>query len=133
MVYYDDSNTAVSLANTTVSSSTVYDQFYTGNVLEVLHPRHAMHAINNVLEIKNVKPNTEPTAITADVLNTDNTISVADTTAFGNFQGVTTSQGYALLNNEVLYYTSIGNGTLGIATRGAENLSLIHISEPTRH
>ena len=121
LVYYDDSNTAVSLANTTVSSSTVYDQFYTGNVLEVLHPRHAMHAINNVLEIKNVKPNTEPTAITADVLNTDNTISVADTTAFGNFQGVTTSQGYALLNNEVLYYTSIGNGTLGIATRGAEN------------
>ena len=37
--------------------------------------------------------------------------------------GVTTSTGFALIGNEIVYYNSIGNGTLGIATRGAEGSS----------
>jgi hypothetical protein len=119
LVYYDGS-TAVSLANTTVSSSTLTDRIYSGNVIEILHPSHGMQSVNNVLKIENVAPTTSPTTLTANISATSNTISVANTSIFATFQGVSTSAGYALVDNEIIYYNSIGSGTLGISTRGAE-------------
>ena len=122
LVYYETS-TAVSLASTTVTTSTLPDTIYSGNVIEILHPAHAMKDLNNVVELKDIEPTTTPTTISANVLANDNTISVANTSIFATFQGVTTSTGYAVVGNEVIYYNSIGSGTLGISTRGAEGTS----------
>ena len=120
LVYYE-SDVAISLANTTIVSSNTYDQIYSGNVIQVLHPSHGMHSIDNDFEFQNIFPNTSPTTLTESITNTSNTISVGDTSTFGSYQGITTSQGYALVGNEIVFYNSIGNGTLGIATRGALN------------
>ena len=55
----------------------------------------------------------------------DTTISVANTSLFATFEGISTSTGYAKVNNEIIYYNSItagagGAGTLGIGTRGID-------------
>jgi len=123
LVYYDDSSTVVSLANTTVVSSTVSNELYSGNVIQVLHPNHAMKDIRNSVEIYDVEPTRTPTTLTGAINATNTTVSVADTTPFATFQGITTSAGFALIGNEVVYYNSIGSGTLGISTRAAEGSS----------
>ena len=123
LVVYDDSSTAVSLANTTVVSSTISNELYSGNVIQVLHPNHAMKDIRNSVEIYDVEPTRTPTTLTAAINATTSTVSVADTTPFATFQGITTSAGFAIVGNEVLFYNSIGNGTLGISTRAAEGTS----------
>ena len=56
----------------------------------------------------------------------DTTISVANTSIFATFEGITTSKGYCKVNNEIIFYNGItaaggGAGTLGIGTRGVEN------------
>ncbi len=120
LVYYDDSSTAVSLASTLVSSSTLSNELYAGNVIEVLHPNHALKDIRNKVEIKDVAPTRTPSKLTATVNSTVTTVSVADTSPFATFQGISTSSGFVLVGKEVMYYSSIGSGTLGISTRGAE-------------
>jgi hypothetical protein len=122
LVYYQG-NTAISLGSTNVVSSTLENYIYSGNIIEVLHPSHGMKDINNVVDVRNVFPTTTPTTLTANITRTANSVSVANTTPFATFQGVSTSSGYALINNEIIFYNSIGNGTLGIATRGAEGTS----------
>ena len=54
---------------------------------------------------------------------TDTQVSVANTTIFARFEGISTSRGYALLNNEIVEYNGItagaGNaGSLSIDARG---------------
>ena len=41
-------------------------------------------------------------------------------TRFSTFSGISTSQGYIKLNNEIIYYDSIGVNQLGIGTRGVD-------------
>jgi hypothetical protein len=123
LVYYDDSETAVSLGNTFILNSTLTNNLYSGNVIEVLHPNHGMKDIRNSVEIYGVEPTRTPTTLSAAINATTATVSVADTTPFATFQGITTSAGFALIGNEVVYYNTIGSGTLGISTRGAEGTS----------
>lgn len=123
LVYYDDTSTAVSLGSTNVLSSTLSDEVYSGNVIEVLHPNHGMRSINNLVEIHDVQPTRTPTKLSTNINSTVTTVSVADTSIFATFQGVSTSSGYAIVGKEVMFYDSIGSGTLGISTRGAEGTS----------
>ena len=51
----------------------------------------------------------------------DQVISVASTTSFATFNGISTSQGYVKINSEIIYYNSIGTNQLGIGTRGIDN------------
>ena len=51
----------------------------------------------------------------------DQVISVASTTPFATFNGISTSQGYVKVNSEIIYYNSIGTNQLGIGTRGIDN------------
>ena len=48
-------------------------------------------------------------------------ISVASTTPFATFNGISTSQGYLKINGEIIYYNSIATIQLGIGTRGVDN------------
>jgi len=119
------SNTAVSYANTDILSSSQIGSLNDGRVIEVTQYSHGMQAVNNVITISDVEPNTIPTTLNASIGLSDATISVANTSIFGTFEGISTSRGYLKVNNEIIYYTSItagaaGAGTLGIGTRGVD-------------
>ena len=107
-------------SNTPISSNTVVNDLFTGNVLEVSQYGHGMSAGNNKVEISNVSPTTEPAPLTAELGLTDNFIVVgaANTTKFATFEGITTSRGYVQVNNEIIRYDSIGITSIGIAERG---------------
>ena len=120
LIYYDGA-TAVSLANTDIrGSSSVISNLYDGRVIEVEHYNHGMTSDTNKVTLADIQPNTAPVLLTADITSTSSTISVASTTPFGTFEGISTSTGYVKINNEIIYYDSIGSGTLGIGTRGVD-------------
>ena len=124
LVVYNGS-TAVSFANTDITSSATVSSLYDGRVIEVTQYNHGMHADNNVITLANINPNTIPTTLDAALGINDTTISVASTAIFGNFEGISTSTGYLKVNNEIIFYNSItagggGAGTLGIGTRGID-------------
>ena len=82
-----------------------------------------MYSSTNKVKLSGVKPNTVPTTIAVDLNDTTTgTVVVADTTGFDKFEGVTVSTnnpGYAIIRNrEIIKYTSVGTGTLTIATDG---------------
>ena len=125
LVVYEGS-TSVSFANTDITSSTAPNSLYDGRVIEVNQFNHGMHSDNNIVTLANIEPNTIPTSLTAQLGLNDTTISVANTTVFATFEGITTSSGYIKINNEIIYYNSITPGsapagTLGIGTRGIDS------------
>ena len=125
LVVYE-SDTAVSYANTDILSSTVVDSLSEGNVIEVTHYSHGMHASNNVVILSDIEPNTIPSTLTTELSNSASAISVANTSIFGTFEGISTSRGFVKVNNEIIFYDSItaaggGAGTLGIGTRGIDS------------
>ena len=97
---------------------------YGGNVLELTHYNHGMSADNNLVDITGVAPDTAPTTLSVDLDITDTQISLADTTSYSTFEGITTASGYLKVNNEIIYYDSIGSGQLGIATRGVDGTAI---------
>jgi hypothetical protein len=117
--------TAVSYANTDILSSNTVSSLYDGRVLEVTQYNHGMHADNNVVKLANLEPNTIPTTLNAAVGITSTIISVANTSIFGTFEGITTSSGYLKVNGEIMFYSGItaggsGAGTIGITSRGID-------------
>tara|TARA_B100000683_G_scaffold262500_1_gene289666 strand:- start:340 stop:2343 length:2004 start_codon:yes stop_codon:yes gene_type:complete len=122
LVVFDDSGTAVAYANTNITSSSLLDDLHSGNVLEVTHYNHGMTADNNIIELSNVEPTTQPIKIEAFVGLQDSSIVVgaANTSEFATFEGITTSTGYIKLNSEIIYYDSITNTSLGIGQRGVD-------------
>jgi len=134
LIYYNGA-TAVATASTTIrGSSSIIDPLYSGNVIQVKQFNHGMHADTNIVQIKNIDPDTVPVQLTANLGINDTTVSIANTNAFAQFEGITTSRGYVKVGNEIMYYTSItagsgGAGTLGITTRGVDGtLVSNHIS-----
>ena len=126
LVVYSDTNTAVAYANTDIRSSDVISNLYDGRVIEVTQPNHGMHADNNVVILADLAPDTIPTTLDAELGISDTTISVANTSLFATFEGISTSQGYLKVNNEIIFYNAItagsgGAGTLGIGTRGIDS------------
>jgi hypothetical protein len=124
VVYYSG-NTRVSSGTTVRSSSTVLSSIYSGNVFQINQYNHGMHGANNLVEIKNVRPDTVSTQLTSDLNTSATTISVASTVPFGTFEGISTSRGYALVENEVVLYTNITGGVLEIGQRGVNGTSII--------
>ena len=104
-----------------VGDSVVDGDLYTGNIMEVNNYNHSMKSDQNIVELNNVSPDTIPTLLTSDVSNTDTTISVANTTTFATFEGISTSKGYLKIGQEIMFYDGIGSGTLGTLTRGFGN------------
>jgi hypothetical protein len=128
LVYYTNPNSESSrtTATATVSSSSLISNEYSGNVFRVKQYNHAHHGGNNKIEVNNVSPDRETTTLTAPFGLNDTVVSVANTTIFSTFEGITTSRGYALIQNEVVSYSNItrvsGNaGTLSIDGRSLNN------------
>ena len=107
---------------TAVASSTVVGDLYQGNVLEVEQYNHGMTVDTNVVTLADIEPDAAPILLTNALDIGDQVISVANTAPFVNFNGISTTQGYVKINNEIIFYSSVGTGNnqLGIGTRGVE-------------
>jgi len=110
IVYY--TNPTVESSRTTSGatvngSSTLISNEYSGNVFRIKQYNHANHGGNGKINVTDVLPDREKTTTTAAFGLNDTVVSVANTTIFSTFEGITTSRGYALLNNEVVSYSAI--------------------------
>ena len=93
----------ISLASTTILSSAIYDSKYEGNVIEVNQFNHGMQADNNFVTLADVEPDTSPILLTDALGINDQVISVASTSEFVTYAGISTSQGYVKVNSEIIY------------------------------
>ena len=116
----DSGSNQVSLASTLITSSGTYDSKYEGNVIEVSHYNHGMTADNNFVTLADVEPDTIPVLLTSPLGVSDQVVSLASTSEFATYAGISTSQGYIKINGELIFYDSIGTNQLGIATRGVD-------------
>jgi hypothetical protein len=120
--YYNNAGTLVSLASTLIRSSSGSGNQYSGNFMRVDHFDHGMYGKTNKLSIRDAQSSTAPTTLSASLTSQEVAIvSIADTSNFGTFEGVSVSvsnPGYIKIENEIISYTSVGNGTLAIAASG---------------
>jgi hypothetical protein len=120
--YYNDSNTLVSLASTFIRSSSSSGDLYSGNFMRVDHFDHGMYGNTNKLSIRDAQSSAAPTILSATLTSQEvSTISIGDTSNFGTFEGVAVgaaNTGYVKIENEIIAYDNVGNGTLTIASNG---------------
>ena len=126
LVYYNDSGTAVSLANTAVvSRSAAAGGVYSGNFFKVNHYDHGMYANTNKITIKDVQSDVVPTTLSKPLSKTDSTISIASTSNFTTFENINVNvgvyTGYVKINQEIIKYEQIGVGQLLSITRGIDS------------
>lgn len=124
--YYDNSNTLISVATTTIRNFIPSTNQYSGNYVKVEHFDHGMYGKTNKVKIYGVESSTSPVAITSPLTSTSATISIAtiDTSNFATFEGVgvgASNPGYIKIGNEIIKYESIGSGFLGTITRGIDS------------
>jgi hypothetical protein len=128
--YYNDSNTLVSVAGTTIRNFAPSTNQYSGNYIRVEHFDHGMYGNTNKLRIYNAESSTAPVVIISPITSTSTTIAIGDTSNFGTFESVSVSAsnpGYIKIGNEIIKYTSIGSGFLGTITRGIDStISIDH-------
>ena len=122
----DGGGTAITVAADSVPTSDIN----AGNVIEVVQPNHAHHGANNLVSIKGIDPDTISTVTKSDLAKDATLVSVASTSSFARFAGVTTDRGEALLGSEIVNYV-IGEGQLNI-TRGVEGSSAVEHPEDTK-
>ena len=131
LLYFNSSTdqfAAVSNSILVTANSNVFDDLYSGNVIEVEQYNHGMHAGNNKLTISNVQPDTAPVVLnsavglsTATLVLTDPQTGVAATTTFNEFEGIPASTGLVKVNNEIMRYNGINaNSSLTITERGVD-------------
>ena len=110
-IYFFNSGTRTdSGVDASADSSEISDE-YSGNVFRIKQFNHAHHGGNNKVEIIDVLPDTKKTEITSILTETSTQVSVADTTVFSTFEGISTSRGYAILGNEIVSYDGITAGS----------------------
>ena len=128
LVVFNNAGTAVAYGSTDITSSAVLSDLNTGNVLEVSHYNHGMTADNNIVELSNVEPTTQPIKIEAEIGLQDSTIVVgaANTSEFATFEGISTSTGYVKVNSEIIFYNSISNTSIGIGQRGVDGSLIVN-------
>jgi len=122
--YGANNNTRAVISNVAVNGdSTVNGAKFTGNVFEVNQFNHAHHQSNNQVDIKNIKPDTQIVQTTSSVTAEGTVVSLANTTPFVSYQGITTDRGEALFEEEVVSYV-VGTGQLTL-TRGKFNTTAL--------
>ena len=113
--------TETATAATVTSDSTILSPLYEGNVFKVTQYNHGHHSPDNKVKIIQAYPSRESTTIAQELGLNDTVVTVASTTPFSTFEGITTSAGYALIENEILEYSSVGEGSITINARGVDN------------
>ncbi len=108
----------VGLAASIRGLSSIINSLYDGRVIEVTNFNHGMHSDTNLVTLSGISPDTSPTILSEELTSDSTVISVASTLPFSRFEGEPSSSGYVVINSEVIYYDSVGDGILGISTRG---------------
>ncbi len=127
LFFRDGSNNFTTTNHQCRGVSIIPDALYEGNVFEVNHYNHGMHADGNIVTISGIQPNTPTEPLTADIVSSNTTISIANTSNFTHFENrlvSATNPGYIIVNEEIIRYTGIGAGSLTGLTRNA-NESII--------
>lgn len=125
LVYYNDSDSRVAWASTTIWNSTPIGGIYNGNFIKINQLDHGMYANNNKLEIANAITNVAPVQLVSPLTSSATSLSVssASTTNFGTFEGMPVSAsnpGYLKIENEIIRYQSVAsNGVISGLTRGS--------------
>ena len=120
----DSGETGIALTNVTIRSSSVTSAINEGNVIEIESPSHGNVTSANYVSLRGLRPDSDPVKLQSDLSVSATAISVANTTPFTSFEGISTSAGYVKVGAEIIYYNSIGSGSLGIATRGVDNTTV---------
>lgn len=124
LILYNDNGT-LSISQAVIrGTSSVINSLYDGNVISIENYNHGMHADNNIVKIEDVFPDTVPTTLSQPLNSNATVISVASTLPFSTFEGIPASSGYLKVNNEIIFYSGIGNGVLGIVERGVDGSSV---------
>ena len=120
--FRNDAGTLVSLASTTILSYTETGGANSGEYLRVNHFDHGMYSSTNDVVISDIETNVPTTTLSTDLSSQEvDTISVADSSNFANFEGMpvsATNLGYVLIENEIIAYDAVSAGVLEIATSG---------------
>ena len=112
--YGSGNNTRTVVTDVLVNTDSVVNGTqFTGNKFQITQYNHAHHSGINKVRIKGVKPDTIITQTTQAIAADATVVSIADTTPFASFNGITTFRGEALLGEEVVTYT-LGTGSLTI-------------------
>jgi len=129
LVYYDNLGQRVSLASTIIRNFSPYGVFSSGNYMKVNHFNHGMYAKNNKVELSNILSNIPPTTLSQDLISTSTSISIANTSNFGVFEGVPvgpTNPGYILIDNEIIEYRDVSATALtNLGPRGIDNTQIL--------
>ena len=102
---------------------------FTGEYARVENFNHGMYGTGNKVAISGAAPDTLPTTTSTVVNSTSSSIAIGDSIGFDVFEGVLVSAantGYAIINNEVISYTSVGINTLSGIVRGVDNTQAIN-------
>ena len=124
LVYFDDAGTRTALGSTTITlSARTGPTSNEGDMIIVYLPNHGMYSGSNKITISGCKDLADATQLSADVTSTSTVISVASTIGYETFEGMpvsATNPGYVLVDDELISYTAVGEGTLTIGTRGVD-------------
>jgi len=122
-------------ADSVISNIEISSPFEDGLHIKVNNKNHAMHSKTNVVQLSEVGSDIEPTSLTAEYTFSDSgPVSIASTTNFTTFENIevsATNPGYILINDEIISYTGISNGTLTGITRQIDNTQSISYPEET--
>jgi len=125
--YGSGNNTRTVVTNALVNGDSVVNgTLFTGNKFEVNQNNHAHHSAVNQVEIKNVQPDTIVTQITENISADSTIVSIADTSSFASFNGITTDRGEALIGQEIVKYT-LASGSLTITRGQFETVATPHV------
>ena len=129
LVHYGAGNNTRTVATNVLvnTDSVVNGAKFTGSVFQVTQYNHAHHFGTNQIRIKNVSPDTPITQTTAAITADATVVSVADTSSFASFNGITTHRGEALIGQEIVSYT-LGEGQLTLARAKFDSLAIPHPS-----
>jgi hypothetical protein len=125
LVQYGATNdTRTVVTNVTVNGdSTQNGDLFAGNVFEVTQYNHAHHGATNKIDIRNVKPDSIIVPSTNALTAESTIVSLANTSPFATFQGISTDRGTALIEEEIVSYV-LGTGELTL-TRGILNTTAL--------
>ena len=129
LVHYGAGNNTRTVATNVLvnTDSVVNGAKFTGSVFQVTQYNHAHHFGTNQIRIKNVSPDTPITQTTAAITADATVVSVADTSSFASFNGITTHRGEALIGQEIVSYT-LGEGQLTLSRAKFDSLAIPHPS-----
>jgi hypothetical protein len=91
-----------------------------------------MYSISNKVTISDAKSSEAPTTLTVPLLTGDTLISVGSTLLYPLFEGIgvgATNLGYIKIEDEILAYESVGNGTIEAIRRGQDGT--VAVDHPT--